>query len=74
MKCFDRHQMNIAKKTLKLSDSGARILGGLTKPEAILMLKQSGQTLHNITKLLLNNGHTLEECNQLLKSAMNLTR
>ena len=28
---FAKHQISIAKKTLKLSDAGALILGGMTK-------------------------------------------
>jgi hypothetical protein len=31
---FDKHQLKIARKTLKLSDAGALILGGMTKAEA----------------------------------------
>jgi hypothetical protein len=31
---FDKHQLAIARKTLKLSDAGAAILGGMTKDEA----------------------------------------
>ena len=37
-----KHQMNIAKKTLKLSDIGARILGGMTKETARRILRESG--------------------------------
>ena len=29
-----QHQLKIARKTLRMSDLGARILGGPTKPEA----------------------------------------
>jgi hypothetical protein len=31
---FDRHRLRIARDTLKLSDVGARIMGGMTKDEA----------------------------------------
>jgi hypothetical protein len=31
---FDRHQLKIARDTLKMSDAGARIMGGPTKAEA----------------------------------------
>ena len=31
---FDRHQLKIARQTLKYSDIGAKIMGGLTKEEA----------------------------------------
>lgn len=37
-----KHQVNIAKKTLKLSDVGANILGGMTKDEARIILKSEG--------------------------------
>lgn len=31
---FEAHQLRIARATLKLSDAGARIMGGMTKDEA----------------------------------------
>lgn len=31
---FDKHQLKIARDTLKMSDVGARIMGGMTKAEA----------------------------------------
>ena len=31
----DKHQLKIAKDTLKMSDSGALIMGGMTKAEAL---------------------------------------
>jgi len=34
--------MNIAKKTLQLSDAGARILGGMSKEEAREVLRKAG--------------------------------
>ena len=42
---FAKHQISIAKKTLKLSDAGALILGGMTKAEAreILRRNKSGR-------------------------------
>ncbi len=30
----ERHQLNIARKTMKMSDEGAFIMGGMTKAEA----------------------------------------
>jgi hypothetical protein len=65
MNVFDKHQINIAKKTLKLSDVGASILGGLTKPEAMLMLKQNGMSVTEITNLLVKNGHSTKEIQDL---------
>tara|TARA_Y100000310_G_scaffold330958_2_gene403650 strand:+ start:952 stop:1122 length:171 start_codon:yes stop_codon:yes gene_type:complete len=34
MNTFQKHQFAIAKRTLRLSDAGALILGGMTKAEA----------------------------------------
>jgi len=36
----DKHQIAIAKKTLRLSDVGAMILGGMTKEEARSVLRE----------------------------------
>ena len=37
---FAYHQIKIAKSTLKMSDIGARIMGGMTKDEARDILKK----------------------------------
>ena len=43
---FDKHQLAIAKKTLKLSDVGAIIMGGMTKDEAREVIKKlTGRTV-----------------------------
>lgn len=34
MNVFDKHQLAIARRTLQLSDEGAKIMGGMTKDEA----------------------------------------
>ena len=34
MNVFDKHQLKIAKDTLKMSDAGALIMGGMTKDQA----------------------------------------
>ena len=34
MSIFDKHQLKIAKDTLKMSDAGAFIMAGMTKDEA----------------------------------------
>jgi len=34
MNIFDKHQLRIAKQTLKMSDLGAFCAGGMTKDEA----------------------------------------
>jgi hypothetical protein len=39
---FEQHQFNIAKSTLRLTDAGAHILGGMTKVEARNFLRKCG--------------------------------
>jgi hypothetical protein len=34
LQVWDKHQLKIARDTLKMSDAGARIMGGMTKEEA----------------------------------------
>lgn len=42
---FEHHQLKIARDTLKMSDVGARIMGGMTKDEArAIILKLTGKT------------------------------
>ena len=36
----EKHQLRIAKQTLKYSDVGARIMGGMTKEEARQVIKR----------------------------------
>lgn len=36
---FKKHQLRIAKRTLELSDLGARLMGGMTKDEARAILE-----------------------------------
>jgi len=36
----EQHQLKIARRTLQLSDVGARILGGMTKAEARQVIKK----------------------------------
>ena len=31
---FDKHQLKIARQTLKMTDAGARVMGGMTKADA----------------------------------------
>ena len=38
----ERHQIKIARATLKLTDAGARITGGMTKEEAREILRDHG--------------------------------
>ena len=37
---FDKHQIKIAKETLKMSEVGARIMGGMTHDQAKEILKK----------------------------------
>jgi hypothetical protein len=36
----DKHRLNIARKTLKMSDVGARVMGGMTKDEARQVIRE----------------------------------
>lgn len=47
----EKHQLNIAKKTLGYSDIGANIMGGMTKDEARKFLKSIGYTDREIKKM-----------------------
>ena len=47
----ERHQKQVAIKTLKMSDAGAKIMGGMTKQEARDFLKKIGYTDTQIAKL-----------------------
>ena len=46
-----KHQFSIAKRTLGLSDEGAKILGGMTKAEARAFLSKIGWSKTKIAKL-----------------------
>jgi len=42
----EKHQLRIARDTLKLSDIGARILGGMSKEEArAVILRLTGKSI-----------------------------
>lgn len=47
----ERHQKNIALKTLKMSDAGARVMGGMTKEEAREFLQSIGYSESKIRRL-----------------------
>jgi len=47
----EKHQLKIAKQTLKYSDVGASIMGGMTKDEARAFLKKVGYSDREIKKL-----------------------
>ena len=46
-----KHQKNIALKTLKMSDVGAVIMGGMTKAEARVCLAGIGYSKQQISKI-----------------------
>ena len=48
---FEHHQLQIAKKTLGYSDTGAFIMGGMTKPQARAFLRSIGWTSKAIETL-----------------------
>ncbi len=51
MDIFKRHQKKIAISTLKMSDVGARIMGGMTKNEAKMFLGSIGWSTAAIDRL-----------------------
>ncbi len=42
MDIFTKHQIKIAKQTLKYSDAGALVMGGMTKEQAKEILRKHG--------------------------------
>jgi hypothetical protein len=62
-----KHQMNIALKTLSYSDAGASVMGGMTKKEAIEVLRKNGYDDKKLTKVLKKSGYTDEEIKKLLE-------
>jgi hypothetical protein len=46
-----KHQLAIAKKTLKMSDAGATVMGGMNKKEAVDFLKSIGYSDARIKKM-----------------------
>lgn len=47
---FDKNQLKIAKATLKMTDAGANVMGGMTKDEAREFLKKIGWSEKKIAK------------------------
>lgn len=45
-----QHQLKIAKKTLKMTDVMANVMGGMSRPEAIDFLKSIGWSDQKIKK------------------------
>lgn len=46
-----QHQIKIARSTLKMSDAGARIMGGMTKDQARTLLKRLGLYTRDIKRI-----------------------
>ena len=46
----DKHQLKIAKDTLRMSDAGAFIMGGMTKEQAREVLRKQGWSEDRISK------------------------
>ena len=57
-----KHQMRIAIQTLKMSDVGAKISGGMSKPEAKAFLRRAGWSEKKIKRLEL--GVTKKSANE----------
>lgn len=47
---FLKHQIRIAKDTLRMSDTGALIMGGMTKEEARKILRSIGWSTKRIQR------------------------
>jgi hypothetical protein len=48
---FQKHQLRIAKYTLRMSDAGASVMGGMTKDEARAFLRRLGWSEKRIAEL-----------------------
>lgn len=40
MDTFDKHQLKIARDTIRMTDAGAAIMGAMTKAEAVAVIKR----------------------------------
>lgn len=63
---FERHRKRIALDTLKMSEVGASVMGGMNKKEAIGYLRSIGYADQKLTNLLTDAGHSHDEINALL--------
>lgn len=48
---FDKHQIKIAKDTLKMSSAGSMIMGGMSKDQAREVLRKAGYSDRQIAKM-----------------------
>lgn len=63
------HQKNIALKTLKLSDVGAKTMGGMNHKDAIDFLLKNGYTESRLKGMLKKHGHNDEEIEGMFTEA-----
>ena len=40
----DRHQLRIARQTLRMNDVGVKVMGGMSKEEALEVIRRLGST------------------------------
>jgi hypothetical protein len=66
MDIFLKHQLRIARNTLKLSEVGASILGGMTIPEAIFLLHRNGWSIFKLITTLQEQGHSTQDIDRLI--------
>lgn len=62
-----KHQINIAKKTLKMSDIGASLMGGMSKSDAAKLISKHHGVEHT-KKLLKQSGHNDDEIKKLTEN------
>jgi len=62
-----KHQLKIAKSTLKMSDAGVNVAGGMSKDEARKFLKSVGYSVNEIKKLEENEEYINEGLDVLKK-------
>lgn len=51
MDIFQKHQLDIARKTLKMPDVMVRVMGGMTKKEARVIIKRLTKQVQEKRKL-----------------------
>lgn len=69
---FDKHKTNIAKKTLKMSDAGALVAGGMTKKQARDHLVKIGYSEQQIKKL--EEGTNMNDIEKQILESMDLEK
>ena len=67
MDIFDRHQMKIARDTLKMSPAGASIMGGMNHSEAVAVLLRGNWSRARIEKALTLAGFSQTEIGEMFR-------